>query len=73
MPTPTAPRNSSTRQFARMRGESLTTWRHAKGARIRIAKSQRKKVMAMGGISSWNPRPTIQLQAQKNGASVSRR
>jgi len=53
-----------------MRGQSFTRCRHANGARIRIAKHQRKKVIAMGGISSWNPRPTIQLQAQKNGASV---
>ena len=58
------------RQLARMRGQSLTTWRHANGARITIAKHQRKNVIAIGGTCSWNPRPTIQLQAQKNGASV---
>ena len=35
-----------------------------------MAKNQRKNVMAIGGICSWKARPTIQLQDQKNGASV---
>jgi hypothetical protein len=46
---------------------------HANGARINIAKNQRKKVIAIGGISLCKARPTIQLYDQKSGAAVNNR
>jgi hypothetical protein len=46
---------------------------HANGARINTAKNQRKKVIATGGTSLCNARPTIQLYDQKSGAAVSSR
>ena len=73
MPTPIAPSISIVFQFARKIGQSRRTYFHANGARIRIANSHRKNVMAIGGMSACRPRPTIQLQAQKNGVSVSSR
>ncbi len=73
MQMPMAPRSASTFQWARTSGQSRGSRPTANGASIAVAKNQRKNVMAIGGMSLAIPRPMIQLQAQKKGASVSSR
>ena len=51
VPTPIAPSATIVFQWARITGQSRRTWGHANGARIRIANSQRKNVIAIGGMS----------------------
>ena len=53
-----------------MIGQSRRTCETANGARIKIAKNQRKNVIAIGGMSWCSPRPTTQLTDQKSGVSV---
>ena len=40
---------------------------------MKKAQSQRRNVIVIGGTSGASARPTIQLQAQKSGASASSR
>ena len=69
MPMMPSPRSAF--QCRRTIGMSLRSSGSANGARMTIAKNQRKNVIANGDTSGDSPRPTIQLHDQKNGASVS--
>jgi hypothetical protein len=73
VPTPIAPSATIVFQCRRIVGQSRRTCGRANGARISSAKSQRKNVIAIGGMSWCRPRPTIQFTDQNSGVSASSR